>query len=45
VPVAQRARFRAAVKRLAAETQRAGAGTTLTGPWPAYNFVQTETAA
>jgi hypothetical protein len=45
VPVAHRARFKAAVKRLAAEAQNAGAVTTLTGPWPAYYFVQIETAA
>jgi hypothetical protein len=42
VPVGQRARFRAAVKRLAKRCSGAGAEMTLTGPWPAYSFVQAE---
>lgn len=37
-----RARFKAAVRRLASEGRRGGADLTLTGPWPAYNFVQAE---
>ena len=40
VPLKQRARFRAAAKRLAARCGRAGAEMTLTGPWPAYSFAQ-----
>jgi hypothetical protein len=39
VPVAERARFRSAARRLAAGSAKAGAEMTLTGPWPAYNFV------
>lgn len=35
-----RARFRAAARRLAAVTAKAGARLTVTGPWPPYNFVQ-----
>jgi hypothetical protein len=38
----RRARFRAAARRLAAATAKTGAGLTLTGPWPPYNFVQSE---
>jgi hypothetical protein len=45
VPVSQRARFKAAVKRVADETDSVGVDTTLTGPWPAYNFVQSGSAA
>jgi len=40
VPAARRARFRSAARRLAAGSAKAGAQLTLTGPWPAYNFVQ-----
>lgn len=40
VPLKQRARFRAAAKRLAARCAAAGAEMTLTGPWPAYSFVR-----
>jgi hypothetical protein len=40
VRVRDRARFRAAAKRLAAACSADGAELTLTGPWPAYNFVQ-----
>jgi hypothetical protein len=35
-----RARFKAAARRAAAECSAAGADVALTGPWPAYNFVQ-----
>jgi hypothetical protein len=41
VPAARRARFKAAARRLAATAALTGADVTLTGPWPAYNFVQT----
>lgn len=41
VPAGRRARFRAAARRLAAGGAGAGVEMTLTGPWPAYNFVQT----
>jgi hypothetical protein len=40
VPTRARARFRAAVTRQAVACRKAGAELTLTGPWPAYNFVQ-----
>jgi hypothetical protein len=40
VPTRLRARFRAAVTKQAAACRKAGAELTLTGPWPAYNFVQ-----
>ena len=33
--------FRSVARRLAAGSAKAGAHMTLTGPWPAYNFVQT----
>lgn len=39
VPTARRALFRSAVKRLARTSAKAGADVTLTGPWPAYNFI------
>jgi hypothetical protein len=39
VPEARRARFTAAVKSAAARCTAAGAELTLTGPWPAYNFI------
>ncbi len=42
VPTARRARFKAAARRLAAGCANAGADMVLTGPWPAYNFVQPE---
>jgi hypothetical protein len=35
-----RARFKAAARRASAECEAAGAELTLTGPWPAYNFVR-----
>lgn len=40
VPVKQRARFRAAAKRLAARCADTAAEMTLTGPWPPYSFAQ-----
>jgi hypothetical protein len=40
VPAARRSRFKAAARRLAATAAKAGTDMTLTGPWPAYNFVQ-----
>lgn len=40
VPAAKRARFRVAARRAAKVCADAGARMTLTGPWPAYNFVQ-----
>lgn len=40
VPAGRRARFRLAARRAAAACARAGADMTLTGPWPAYNFVR-----
>jgi hypothetical protein len=39
VPVRRRARFHAAADRVARDVARAGGELTLTGPWPAYNFV------
>jgi hypothetical protein len=40
VPAARRVRFRAAARRAARACMGAGVRMTLTGPWPAYNFVQ-----
>jgi hypothetical protein len=40
VPAARRARFQSAARRAAEECSRAGASMSVTGPWPAYNFVQ-----
>lgn len=40
VPSSQRARFKAAARREAARCAKAGAELTLSGPWPAYNFVE-----
>jgi hypothetical protein len=40
VPAARRSRFKAAARRLAAAGARTGTEITVTGPWPAYNFVQ-----
>ena len=40
VPANRRVRFKAAAKRLAADSAEAGADITLSGPWPAYNFVE-----
>jgi Gas vesicle synthesis protein GvpL/GvpF len=42
VAVSAQARFRTAVRRHASICRTAGADITLTGPWPAYNFVQAE---
>ena len=39
VPVRRRARFRAVAERAAEDVLRHGGRLTLTGPWPAYNFV------
>jgi gas vesicle protein GvpL/GvpF len=39
VSARNRSKFRAAAKRVARACARAGASLTLTGPWPAYNFV------
>jgi hypothetical protein len=40
VPANRRARFKAAARRLATDSVKAGAEITLSGPWPAYNFVE-----
>ena len=40
VPAGRRTRFKAAARRLAAAGAKAGTEITVTGPWPAYNFVQ-----
>lgn len=40
VPAARRTRFKAAARRLAAAGAKTGTEITVTGPWPAYNFVQ-----
>jgi hypothetical protein len=40
VPTAQRASFKAAVRQLAREAVVKGATLTITGPWPAYNFIE-----
>jgi hypothetical protein len=40
VPATRKASFRAAAKRAAAACRAAGVELTLSGPWPAYNFVQ-----
>jgi hypothetical protein len=42
VSVGRRARFRTMARRSAAQCRKAGAELTLTGPWPAYNFVRAE---
>ena len=39
VPAGKRAQFKAAARREAARLAKAGAELTLSGPWPAYNFV------
>jgi hypothetical protein len=41
VPVTARARFKAEAARCAKACANAGAELTLTGPWPAYNFIGT----
>jgi hypothetical protein len=40
VPAARRVRFKAAARRLATDSAEAGTEITLSGPWPAYNFVE-----
>jgi hypothetical protein len=40
VPAARRAKFKAAARKAARRCSDAGASMSLTGPWPAYNFVQ-----
>jgi gas vesicle protein GvpL/GvpF len=40
VPANRRVRFKSAARRLAADSAKAGAEITLSGPWPAYNFVE-----
>jgi hypothetical protein len=40
VPTSGRTRFKAAARRAARQCHDAGASMSLTGPWPAYNFVQ-----
>jgi hypothetical protein len=40
VNTAATARFQAAVRRLASDGRKAGIDLVMTGPWPAYNFVQ-----
>jgi hypothetical protein len=39
VPVRRRARFRAVAERAARQVTQQGGQLTVTGPWPAYNFV------
>jgi hypothetical protein len=45
VPADRKARFRAAAKRAATSCRVAGVELTLSGPWPAYNFVQSAGSA
>ena len=40
VPAGRRSAFKSAARKAAAVCSKAGASMTLTGPWPAYNFVQ-----
>lgn len=40
VPVVRRTRFKSAAKRAAERCGKSGAHMTLSGPWPAYNFIQ-----
>lgn len=40
VPAERRPRFKALARKAAARCDEAGASMSLTGPWPAYNFVQ-----
>lgn len=42
VPTNARARFRTSARKAAERCSRAGAELTVSGPWPAYNFVQPE---
>jgi anion-transporting ArsA/GET3 family ATPase len=41
VPARRRARFHAAAERLAQDVARTGGRMTVSGPWPAYNIVDT----
>lgn len=45
VAAGKRARFKAAAKREAERCAKAGAELTLSGPWPAYNFVESGSTA
>lgn len=45
IPLSSRARFRAAARRAAAACAQVGAAMTLSGPWPAYNFVDAQREA
>jgi hypothetical protein len=45
VPAPRRATFKSAARRQAAKVASAGAELTLSGPWPPYNFVQTDPAS
>jgi hypothetical protein len=45
VPAAREARFKAAVSRLARRCAAAGCEMVLTGPWPAYNFIEPASGA
>ena len=40
IPTTERASFKTAVRQLAREARVKGAELTVTGPWPAYNFIQ-----
>jgi hypothetical protein len=40
VPVTRSSAFRSAIRQHARELRTAGVAMTLTGPWPAYNFIQ-----
>jgi Gas vesicle synthesis protein GvpL/GvpF len=40
VPLARKTRFKSAARRAAEGCARSGASMTLTGPWPAYNFIE-----
>lgn len=40
VPIGRTRQFRAAARRVATACRKAGTTLTLTGPWPAYNFVR-----
>lgn len=42
VPAGTRSRFKTSARRVAQACEQAGARMTLTGPWPAYNFIQPE---
>ena len=42
VPARRRSRFHAAAERAAKDVARRGGRMTLTGPWPAYNFIAAE---